>query len=89
MTLVVPLLDNMFTVLLISEVAKIGATKPIFLASGSLGEGGSVCVGKVCYEYIVHILKSNKNSIFFTATSNLCRAMLILLEDIFLCFVPN
>ena len=33
-------------------------------------------MGKVCYKYIVHLLKSNKNSIFFDSTSNLCRAML-------------
>ena len=40
MTLVVPCLDNIFMVLLISELAKIGATKPIFLDSGSpRGEG--------------------------------------------------
>ena len=44
MTLVVPCLDNMFMVLLISELAKIGATKPIFLDSGSLSVGG----GFVC-----------------------------------------
>ena len=44
MTLVVPCLDNTFMVLLISELAKIGATKPIFLDSGSpRGEGGFVC----------------------------------------------
>ena len=30
MTLVVPCLDNMFMVLLISELANIGAMKPIF-----------------------------------------------------------
>ena len=35
MTLVGPCLDNIFMVLLISELAKIGATKPIFLDSGS------------------------------------------------------
>ena len=36
-------------VLLISELAKIGATKPIFLDSGSLrGEGVRACVGMVC-----------------------------------------
>ena len=41
MTLVVPRLDNIFMVLLISELAKIGATKPIFLDSGSpRGRGG-------------------------------------------------
>ena len=41
MTLVVPCLDNIFMVLLISELAKIRATKPIFLDSDSpRGEGG-------------------------------------------------
>ena len=45
MTLVVPSLDNIFTVLLISEVLKIGVMKPIFLDSGSpRGRGGSVRV---------------------------------------------
>ena len=44
MTLAVPSLDNIFMALLISEVVKIGATKPIFFYSGSpRGEGGS-CV---------------------------------------------
>ena len=39
--LVVPCLDNIFMVLLISALAKIGATKPIFLDSDSpRGEGG-------------------------------------------------
>ena len=64
-TLFVPSLDNIFMVLLISEVLKIGATKPIILDSGSPhGEGGAVHVGKVCSKCIVHILKSSKNSIF-------------------------
>ena len=42
MTLVVPCLDNIFMVLLISALATIGAMKPIFLDSGSPrgGEGG-------------------------------------------------
>ena len=31
-------------VLLISELAKIGATRPVFLDSGSLGEGGGLCI---------------------------------------------
>ena len=54
MTLVVPSLDNIFTVLLISEVVKIGATKPIFLDFGSpRGRGVHACVGKVCYTCIV------------------------------------
>ena len=40
MTLVVPCLDNIYIYgLLISELEKIGATKPILLDSGSLGEG--------------------------------------------------
>ena len=43
MTLDVPCLDNIFMVLLISALAKIGATKPIFLDSGSPRGGGS-CV---------------------------------------------
>ena len=45
MTLVVPCLDNIFMVLLISALATIGVTKPIFLDSGSpRGEGGGSCV---------------------------------------------
>ena len=48
MTLVVLCLDNIFMVpvLLISALAKIGVTKPIFLDSGSpVGEGGGcACV---------------------------------------------
>ena len=42
MTLVVQCLDNIFMVLLISELAKIGATKPIFLDSGSPRRRGGV-----------------------------------------------
>ena len=60
MTLVVPCLDNIYG-FLISELAKIGATKPIFLDSGSpRGEGVRVCVGMVCYHCIIHILNSSK-----------------------------
>ena len=45
MSLVVSCLDNIFTVLRISEVTKIGATKPIFLDSGSpRGEGRGSCM---------------------------------------------
>ena len=81
MTLVVPCLHNMFLVLLIFALGniEIGATKPIFLDSGSpRGEGGGVhaCVGMVFYHCIVHILNSSKNSIFFVSNSDLCRAML-------------
>ena len=78
MTLVGPCLDNIFMVLLISALAKIGATKPIFLDSGSPrgGGGGCACVGVVCYHCIVHVLNSSKNSIFFVSNSDLCRAML-------------
>ena len=63
LTLVLPCLDNIFMVLLISALAKIGATKPIFLDSGSpRGGGGGVraCVGVVCYHCIVHILNNFK-----------------------------
>ena len=35
MALVVPCVDNIFMVLVISALAKIGATQPIFLESGS------------------------------------------------------
>ena len=52
--------------LLISALAKIGATKPIFLDSGSPRVGGGVraCVGMVCYHCIVHILNSSKKLYF-------------------------
>ena len=79
MTLVVPCVDNIFMVLLISALAKIGAMKPILLDSGSpRGGGGGVraCVGVVCYHCIVHTLNSSKNTIFFVSNSDLCRAML-------------
>ena len=77
MTLVVPCLDNIFMVLLISALATIGATKPIFMDSGSLGgRGVHACIGMVCYYCLVHILNSSKNSIFFVSNSYLCRAML-------------
>ena len=42
--MVVPSLENIFTVLLISKVVKIGAIKPIFLDSGSPREEGGLCV---------------------------------------------
>ena len=56
MTLVVLSLDNIFMVLQISKVVKIGAMKPIFLDSGSprRERGVRTCVGMVCYKYIVH-----------------------------------
>ena len=43
-TLVAPYLDNIFMVLLISELEKIGVTKPIFLDSGSLGGERDSCM---------------------------------------------
>ena len=65
-------------VLLISELAKTGAMKPIFLDSGSPRGGGGVhaCVGMVCYHCIVHILNSSKKFYFLCLESDLCRAML-------------
>ena len=49
MILVVPCLGNIFMVFLISEFSKIGATKPIFLDSGSprgaRGGGVHACAG--------------------------------------------
>ena len=79
MTLVVriPCLDNIFMVLLISALATIGVTKPIFLDSGlPMGEGGSCVWGMVCYHCIciVHILNSSKNSIFLSLTA-ICAAL--------------
>ena len=74
----VPCLDNIFMVLLISALATIaiGATKPIFLDSGSPrgGGGGScmrACMGMVCYHCIVHILNSSKKTYFFVSNSDL------------------
>ena len=66
LTLVVPCLDNIFMVLLISALAKNGATKPIFLDSGSpRGKGGfHACVAMACYHCIVHILNSSKKLYF-------------------------
>ena len=65
-------------VLLISALAKIGVTKPIFMNSGSPREGVRACVDMVRYHWIVHILNSSKNSSFFAivSDSDLCRAML-------------
>ena len=54
MTLVVPCLDNIFMVLLISALAKIGATKPIFLDSGSPRGGGGSCMR--AWEWFVNIV---------------------------------
>ena len=54
-------------VLLISELAKIVATKPIFVSGSPRGGGGFVRAGMVCYHCIVHILNSSKNSIFFVS----------------------
>ena len=82
MTLVVPSLDlhNIFMVLLMFALGniKIGATKPIFLDSGSpRGRGGGrACVGMVCYHCKVHVLNPSKKPIFFVSNSDLCRAML-------------
>ena len=76
MTLVVPCLDNIFMVLLISALSKL-VGRNLFLDSGfPIGGGVRVCVGMVCYHCIVHILNSSKNPNFFVSNSNLCRAML-------------
>ena len=77
MTLVVPCLDNICMVLLISELAKIGATKPIFLDFGSPKKGGGVhaCVGIVCYHYVVHILNSSKKTLFSLSVTVICAGL--------------
>ena len=76
MILVVPCLHNMFMVLLIFALGNFnfGATKPIFLDSGSPRGGGGVhaCVGMVCYHYIVHILNSSKNPLFSLSLTAIC-----------------
>ena len=43
MTLIVPCFDSIYMVFLISALAKIDATKPIFLDSGSPRGGGGEC----------------------------------------------
>ena len=53
MTLVVPCLDNILMVLLISALATIGATKPIFLDSGSPRGGGGVVRAWIWFVIIV------------------------------------
>ena len=73
MTLVVPSLDNIFMVLLISEVVQIGATKPFFFILVPLeGRGGvRACVG-ICYAGIVHILNSRKKTLFSLSLTAIC-----------------
>ena len=62
MTLVVPCLDNIFMVLLISALATIGATKPIFFYSGSpKGGGGGSCV---CGHGLLSLHSSNSYTKF-------------------------
>ena len=76
MTLVVPCFDNIFMVLLISELAKIGVTKPIFLDSGSPGgrggRGAHACVGMVCYHCIVHDTKFKEKTLFSLSLTAIC-----------------
>ena len=83
MTLVVPCLHNMFMVLLHFALKNIniGATKPIFLDSGSpRGEGGFVRAWAwfvIIAQFIYYSqLNLSKNSIFFVSNSDLCRGML-------------
>ena len=76
MTLVVPCLDNIFMVLLISALAKMLRRDLFFLFWFPQGEGVvRACMGMVCFHWIVHVLNSSKNSIFFVSNSDLCRAM--------------
>ena len=72
MTLVVPRLDNIFMVLLISALATIGVMKPIFQDYGSpRGEGVHACVGMVCYHCIVRILNLS-NTLFSLSLTAIC-----------------
>ena len=59
MTLVVQCLENIFMVLLISELAKIGATKPIFLDSGS-PSGGGFMLAWAWFVIIVYLIYYSK-----------------------------
>ena len=92
MTPVVPCLDNIFMVLLISELAKVGMTKPIFLGSGSPGwEGGGSCV---CWHGLLSLYSSytkfkGKTLFSLSLTAIVQSYAAKLLEDIFFCFVPN
>ena len=69
MTLVAPCLDNIFVVLLMSELAKIGAMEPALRGRGFMHAWAWFVI-------IVQILNSSKNSIFFVSDIDLCRAML-------------
>ena len=73
--LVVPSLDNIFMVLLISALRnfKIDATKPIFLDSGFPREerGGSCVMGMVCYHCTVYILTLCK-TLFSLSLTAIC-----------------
>ena len=75
MTLVVPCLDNIFIVLLISELAKIGAIKPMFLDSGSPRGFIHAWAWFVIIVYFIYWIQV-KNFIFFVSNSDLCSAML-------------
>ena len=61
-------------VLPISEHAKIGATKPIFLDFGSPRGGGRgcACVGMVCYHCIVHNTKFKGKTLFSLSLTAIC-----------------
>ena len=60
-------------VLLISELAKIGATKPIFLDSGSsCMRGHGLLLLYSSYTKLIQV----QNTIFFVSNSDLCNTML-------------
>ena len=62
-------------VLLISELAKIGVTKPIFLDSGSPSvniDRSRACVGMVCFHCIDHILNSREKTLFSLSLTVIC-----------------
>ena len=57
-----------------SDLAKLGATKPISLDSGSpRGEGGCACVGMVCNHCIVRTYtKFNEKTLFSLSLTAIC-----------------
>ena len=77
-------------VLLISELAKIGATKPFFLDYGSPRGVGGMCMrghGLLSLYSSYTKFKGEKNTLFLPQFVQRYPAKL--LENIFVCFVPN
>ena len=72
--MVVPCLDNIFMVLLISALATIGAMKPIFLDSGSPkgGRGGSCVRGHGLFSLHSSYTKFKEKTLFSLSLTAIC-----------------